>query len=182
VDDDRVTFELMDEAAAGPGRRAAAGELLVAASGHRRRPQLHMRGVSVHLVRERGYILHLPAYRVLAWDGDRLVGTRMVCLPGCEPDLGLYGFGDVAVLPGRRRHGIAREMTRLAVAEAERRGADAMLTSTRRLEPLYAELGFRRVHGPEEVRLEVRGRTRFLPSWLIRWRVDPVGIVLRSEF
>jgi predicted N-acetyltransferase YhbS len=172
----------VDEAAAGAGRRAAAGDLLVAVTGRRQRPQVRLRGVSVHLVRERGYILHRPRYRVLAWDGGRLVGTRMVCLPECEPDLGLYGFGDVAVLPGRRRHGIAREMTRLAVAEAERRGADAMLTSTSRLEPLYAELGFRRVHGPEEVRLEAGGRTRFLPSWLIRWRVEPVAIVLRSEF
>src|SRR5690349_16930921 len=133
-------------------------------------------------VREHGYTLHAPLYRVLAWVADDLVGARMVCLPGCEPSVRLYGFGDAVVHPAWRRRGIARAMTQLAVQEAEREGAEAMLTSTATLAGVYREFGFRLVHGPDEVRLDDSSGHAFRRTWLIRWNIKPTPLVLHDDF
>jgi GNAT superfamily N-acetyltransferase len=180
---DAITFELVDENEAGAAQRALIGDLLVEAFGWRHRPKTLATALRRRsAVRERGYTLHRPHYRVLAWAGDRLVGTRMVCLPSCDPGLRLYGFGDVAVHPAWQRRGIAQAMTRLAVDEAVCQGADVMLTSTTKLERVYRECDFRPVRGPDEVRLEQRGGHSFLRTWLIRWSIEPTPIVLHSEF
>jgi GNAT superfamily N-acetyltransferase len=181
---DEIAFELLYEDHASAGERALIGDLLVKGFGWRHRPMrlataLRRRST----VRERGYTLHPPYYRVLAWAGDQLVGARMVCRPSCEPPgVYLYGFGDAAVHPAWRRRGIARAMTRLAVEEAERQGAGVMLTSTTTLEPVYRAFGFRPVRERYEVRLDDDSGHTFHRTWLIRWTVEPTPIVLHSEF
>jgi len=107
---DEIAFDLLYEDHASASERALIGDLLVKAFGWRHRPTrlataLRRRST----VRQRGYTLHLPHYRVLAWAGDLLVGARMVCMPSCDPPgVHLYGFGDAAVHPAWRRCGIAR--------------------------------------------------------------------------
>jgi GNAT superfamily N-acetyltransferase len=181
---DEIAFELLYEDHASASERALIGDLLVKAFGWRHRPTrlataLRRRST----VRERGYTLHPPHYRVLAWAGDQLVGARMVCRPSCDPPgVRLYGFGDAAVHPAWRRRGIAQVMTRLAVEEAERQGADVMLTSTATLEPVYRAFRFRPVREPDEVRLDNHSGHTFHRTWLIRWTIEPTPIVLHSEF
>jgi predicted N-acetyltransferase YhbS len=180
---DAIAFRLMQEDQVRAVERALIGDLLVEAFGWRHRPTRLMAALRRRsTVREHGYTLHQPHYRVLAWAGDHLVGARMVCLPNCDPALSLYGFGDVAVHPAWRRRGIAQAMTRLAIAEAERQRADVMLTSTAKLEPIYRGCGFRPVRGREEVCLDNRSGRSFDRHWLIRWNIEPTPIVLHSEF
>lgn len=183
VGPDGIEFELSLEEDVDAAERALVGDLLVEGFGWRHRPMTLVTALrQKDTVRECGYKLHPPLYRVLAWAGDELVGARMVCLPSCEPRVRLFGFGDAVVHPSWRRRGIARAMTRLAVEEAERLGADVMLTSTTTLAPVYHEHGFRLVHGSDEVRLEDCDRHVFHPTWLIRWNVEPTAIVLHAEF
>ena len=180
---DDVAFELVGEDQITSAERALIGNLLVDGFGWRHRPtRLATALRRRRTVRERGYTLHSPHYRVLAWAGDDLVGARMVCLPSCHPGVRLYGFGDAAVHPAWRRRGIARTMTRLAVDEADRQGAEVMLTSTATLEPVYRECGFRSARGPMEVRLENGSGHGFCRTWLIRWNIKPTPVVLHSEF
>lgn len=181
---DEIAFELLYEDHASASERALIGDLLVKAFGWRHRPTRLASALRRRsMVRERGYTLHRPHYRVLAWAGDRLVGARMVCRPSCDPlGVQLYGFGDAAVHPAWRRRGIAQAMTRLAVEEAERQGADVMLTSTAMLEPVYRAFGFRPVREPDGVRLDTLSGHTFQRTWLIRWTIEPTPIVLHSEF
>jgi len=107
---DEIAFDLLYEDHASASERALIGDLLVKAFGWRHRPtRLATALRRPSTVRQRGYTLHLPHYRVLAWAGDQLVGARMVCRPSCDPPgVHLYGFGDAAVHPAWRRCGIAR--------------------------------------------------------------------------
>jgi len=107
---DGIVFQLLFEEQVSSLERALVGDLSVDGFGWRHRP----RALAVALrrwsdVRERGYTLHCPGYRLLAWAEDRLVGARMVCRPSCDPaGLRLYGFGDAVVQPDWRRRGVPR--------------------------------------------------------------------------
>jgi GNAT superfamily N-acetyltransferase len=120
--------------------------------------------------RRRGWLLHPPSYRVLAWDGDVLVGQEMGCVVGCDPPILVHGFGDLAVREGWRGHGVATRMGALLREEAVRQRADACLSFTSRL------VGTMREHGMEPVRpgeLYLRRRFRrnlpLVKDWYVRW-------------
>ena len=181
---DGIGFDLVFESEVDDAVRALIGGLLVDGFGWRHRPTTLVSALrSREGVRQRGYKLHPPLYRVLAWAGEELVGARMVCMPSCDPAVRVFGFGDAVVHPAWRRRGIARAMTRLAVEEAQRLGAEVMLTSTATLAPVYREHDFRPLRESDEVRLEYSQGTRALSrTWLIRWLIEPTPIVLQAEF
>jgi GNAT superfamily N-acetyltransferase len=131
-------------------------------------------------VRGRSWILRRPLYRVLAWDGEVLVGNEMGCLVGCTPRISLHAFADAAVRPEWRSGGVARAMGALLHEEAIRRDAAAVVCHTGRLGRVAAEHGMEAVR-PGELFLRRRPR-RPLPlveNWYVRWhraRVVPLTI------
>jgi len=123
----------------------------------------------------RSWILRRPLYRVLAWEGDLLVGNEMGCRIDCHPSIDLHGFADAAVRRDRRSRGIAREMGAQLHAEAIRRGAAAVIAYTGALGRVAGEHGMVPVR-PGELLLRRRFR-RPLPlveNWYVRWHTEPV--------
>ena len=125
----------------------------------------------------------------------RCIFHTTVCSRGLETSLLAPGWsaGRAAIHPGyictvsAMRPSIrpgdgAESRGRLAVEEAERQGADVMLTSTATLEPAYRAFGFRPVREPDEVRLDPHSAHTFHRTWLIRWTIEPTPIVLHSDF
>jgi GNAT superfamily N-acetyltransferase len=90
-----IRYEVLAEEDVTDTQRRLAGALLHEVFGKKR-------------VRRRGWVLHRPAYRVLVWDGDDLVGAEMGCHVRCAPLIDLHGFGDAAVREDARGRGIAR--------------------------------------------------------------------------
>ena len=120
--------------------------------------------------RDRGWLLRPPSYRVLAWDGDELVGQEMGCVVRCDPPIVLHGFGDLAVRGRWRGRGVATKMGAILREEAIRRHADAVLSFTGRLVQTM------RVHGMEPARpgeLYLRRRFRrdlpLVQGWYVKW-------------
>jgi GNAT superfamily N-acetyltransferase len=84
-----------------------------------------------------------PSFRALALDaGGRPAGQVSAFEVVTEPDVGLYGLGDLAVHPRHRGHGLARRLCAAAVAEARGRGAGVLLAKTQPMRKVLAELGF----------------------------------------
>jgi hypothetical protein len=130
----------------------------------------------------RGYNLHRPTYRSLAWDGELLVGTSMGSLPACDPPLRVYGGGDTVVREGWRGLGIARTFNEYGLSRADARGIEVFLASTENLGPLLESLGYRRVV-PGELSLEEDGEVRPVTvPWYIRWFREPAPFVLKARF
>jgi len=165
-----IRYELLAEEDVTDAQRRLAGALLHEVFGKKR-------------VLRRGWILHRPAYRVLAWEGDDLVGAEMGCLVDCTPPLDLHGFGDAAVREDARGHGIARRMGALVLEEAQRRRADAGLCKTSALAQLVLEHGMVPVR-PGELYHNVRGRRQpLLDGWFIKWFGEPVApLVIKQRF
>jgi GNAT superfamily N-acetyltransferase len=83
-----------------------------------------------------------PGFRGLALDAGRPVGQVSGFAVATQPDIGLWGLGDLAVHPSRRGRGVARQLCAAAVAEARDRGAGVLLAKTRPMRKVLAELGF----------------------------------------
>jgi peptidoglycan/xylan/chitin deacetylase (PgdA/CDA1 family) len=83
-----------------------------------------------------------PEVRTLAFSGDELVGHTAVFFPRAVPVIRIGGLGDLAVAREWRRRGIAGSLTRYAVFQGWRRGADAMLVATEAVRSTVARLGF----------------------------------------
>jgi GNAT superfamily N-acetyltransferase len=117
-----------------------------------------------------------PLYRVLAWDGDLLVGSEAAALIGCEPAIVVHGIGDAAVRPDRRGEGIARAMGALLQDEAIRRGADAVICDTGRLGPVAIEHGMIAVRpGELYLRRRLGLRQPLVAGWYVRWHAEKVA-------
>ncbi len=100
----------------------------------------------------------IPAERIVAVHGDRIVGSVMLYAPGAQSyGQALAGAGApeirlLAVAPDARRHGIGERLTDECIRRARARGAQEIgLHSSESLEAairMYERLGFERV--PEQ--------------------------------
>jgi GNAT superfamily N-acetyltransferase len=106
-----------------------------------------------------------PSFRALALDAGRLVGQVSAFDVATEPDVGLWGLGDLAVQPSHRGRGIARRLCAAAVAEARGRGAGVLLAKTRPMRKVLAELGFAAV-ADFDYYYEERGACVRHPDWM----------------
>ena len=123
----------------------------------------------------RSWILRRPLYRVLAWDGDVLVGNEMGCLIDCNPSIDLHGLADAAVQRDWRSRGIAREMGARLHEEAIRRGAAAVIAHTGALGRVAGEHGMVAVQpGELFLRRPFRRPLPLVENWYVRWHTDPV--------
>jgi predicted N-acetyltransferase YhbS len=93
-------------------------------------------------VRERGWIQHVPTFRMIVEVDGEVVGQQAVMTLRSTPLV--HGLGDMAILPTYRGRSLASEAIRNAVSESRRRGAQHIITATRHpyLLPLFRELGF----------------------------------------
>jgi predicted N-acetyltransferase YhbS len=91
---------------------------------------------------ERGWRTFPPFARVVAMDGDEIVGHASMFRPRVEPACPVMGFGDLAVARGFRRRGLARVINRHLVVQGWRRGAHAELTATETSRTTYLRFGF----------------------------------------
>jgi hypothetical protein len=93
--------------------------------------------------RERAWRTLRPAFRVVALAGDGTpVGQASGFWVPCRPACRLLGLGDAGVAPPHRRRQVARTVCTLAVAEAWRLHADAILAKTQPLRTVLSGLGF----------------------------------------
>ena len=92
--------------------------------------------------RTRGWRTIPPTFRVIARADAQIVGQLSVFDIATDPQRRLFGLGDVAVTPDRRRRGVARSLVEHAVEECWRRGADVVLTDTGVLRQVFIALGF----------------------------------------
>jgi GNAT superfamily N-acetyltransferase len=92
--------------------------------------------------RRRAWRTLRPAFRVVALDGAEPVGQASCFWVPTRPAIRLVGLGDVAVAPDHRRRHVARTVCGLAVQEAWRLHAAAILLKTRPLRTVFADLGF----------------------------------------
>jgi predicted N-acetyltransferase YhbS len=117
------------------------------------------------LYRTRGWRTIPPTFRVLARSGADIVGQVSVFDIPTHPPRRLFGLGDLAVRPDRRRRGVARALMEQAVQECWRRSADIILTDTAVLRQPFIELGFAPV--PRfALYYERDGACRWHPRWL----------------
>jgi len=87
-----------------------------------------------------------PILRIVAQGQDaQVVGHTSIFLVETEPTVSLYGIGDVVVHADHRRRGIARELCARAVARCWEQGAAVVLTKTKPLRDVFAELGLKPV-------------------------------------
>ncbi len=157
-----IRYELLAEEAVPSTSLALANELLTEAFGESR-------------VQGKAWISRRPFYRVLAWDGDVLVGNEAGCLVECKPPIVIHGIADAAVRVGWRSRGIARELGTHIHQEAIRRGAAAVICDTGALGRVAVEHEMRAVQ-PGELYLRRRFR-RPLPlveNWYVRWHGEQI--------
>jgi len=84
-----------------------------------------------------------PAFRVVALRSDgEPVGQASCFWVPTRPPIRLVGLGDVAVAPDHRRRQVARTVCGLAVQEAWRLHAAAVLLKTKPLRTVFADIGF----------------------------------------
>jgi GNAT superfamily N-acetyltransferase len=93
--------------------------------------------------RRRAWRTLRPAFRVVALQADgEPVGQASCFSVPTRPPIRLVGVGDVAVAPEHRRRRVARTACGLAVQEAWRLYAAAILLKTKPLRTVFADLGF----------------------------------------
>jgi hypothetical protein len=167
-----LRFELVDERDLGDKVRRQIGQLLVERFGD-----------VAHDAAERGWILHPPEYRVLAWDGDLLAGTLSSARLESDPPIVAYGIGDTAVR-GRVGMTVILTLIRLAIEEGTRRRAQAIFSwNSDRWVSVGRRLGVARVT-PGELYLRQGDNAPFplFGEWWVLWlgeKVVPLTIAAR---
>lgn len=143
------------------GYRATVGEWLAGAH-----PSLatHFRG--------RGWWTLPPLFRcVLEMDGAAAGQVSAFALDS-SPRLRLLGLGDAILRPEQRGRGLFPEMMRATVEESLRRGAEAIITSTKKHSPTLLSLGFTPPR-PFQFYYEQDSACLWRPTWLVLFRGDP---------
>jgi GNAT superfamily N-acetyltransferase len=131
--------------------------------------------------RRRAWRTLRPTFRVVALlaDGEPVGQASGFSVP-TRPPIRLIGIGDVAVAPEHRRRQVARTVCSLAVQEAWRLHATAILLKTRPLRTVFAELGFEAAaEGPFWHR-EAGARTTH-PDWMAAFATElPASVELEE--
>jgi hypothetical protein len=157
-----VRYEVLAEEDVPDKSLAQAGELLGACFGESE-------------ARGRSWILRRPLYRVLAWNGDVLVGNEMGCLVDCTPRIDVHALADAAVRSEWRSGGIARTMGALLHEEAIRRGAAAVVCHTGRLGRVALEHDMEAFRpGELFLRRRLRRPLPLVENWYVRWHAAKV--------
>lgn len=121
-----------------------------------------------------------PAFRVVALAGDDApVGQASCFWVPCRPPCRLLGLGDVAVAPAHRRRHVAQTACALAIAEAWRLHAGAILAKTKVLRTVLAGLEFTRATDGRFFWLDDGVRTVH-PDWMAAVRA-PLPTRVRLE-
>jgi GNAT superfamily N-acetyltransferase len=131
--------------------------------------------------RRRAWRTLRPTFRIVALHADgEPVGQASCFSVPARPPIRLMGIGDVAVAPEHRRKQVARTVCSLAVQEAWRLHATAILLKTRPLRTVFADLGFEAAtDGPFWYR-EAGARTRH-PDWMAAFATElPASVELEE--
>lgn len=164
------TVRCVPESEVDDGYRRLVGEWLAAAH-----PSLarHFRG--------RGWWTLPPLFRCVMEAGGVVAGQVSAFEIESSPPLRLFGLGDAILRPEHRGRGLFREMLRAAVEECWRRGAEVILTSTKKQSPTILSLGFAPPR-PFQFYYEQDSACLWRPTWLVLFRGDePRGRVRLSE-
>jgi GNAT superfamily N-acetyltransferase len=121
--------------------------------------------------RRRAWRTLRPAFRVVALQADgEPVGQASCFWVPTRPSIRLVGLGDVAVAPDHRRRQVARTVCGLAVQEAWRLHAAAILLKTRPLRTVFADLGFEAASHP--FFYVERGERTVHPDWMAAFAAE----------
>jgi len=122
--------------------------------------------------RRRAWRTLRPTFRVVALqaDGDPVGQASCFWVP-TRPPIRLVGLGDVAVAPDHRRRQVARTVCGLAVQEAWRLHASAILLKTKPLRTVFADLGFEEAASGPFFFVENGSRTTH-PDWMAAFATD----------
>jgi GNAT superfamily N-acetyltransferase len=132
------------------------------------------------LYRRRAWRTLRPTFRVIALapDGDPVGQASCFSVP-TRPPIRLVGLGDVAVAPDHRRRNVARTVCELAVHEAWRLHAAAILLKTKPLRTVFADLGFADATDGRFFYIE-HGTPTVHPDWMVACR-QPLPMSVELE-
>jgi predicted N-acetyltransferase YhbS len=103
-------------------------------------------------VRRRAWHESVPAFSVISFDGDTVVGHVAIVLRAVrcgQHEPVVAGVQNMCVSPKRRGAGLARALLRRALHEAEERGVEyGLLFCEAALEPFYRDQGWRKLSVP----------------------------------
>jgi GNAT superfamily N-acetyltransferase len=135
-----TAYDTVDGASLSHDQRAMLGKLIVSSF-----PKARLNyGVATCREWQRRAWRTIPAeFHVAARTTDgRVVGQQSVYKLAVPSGRLVFGLGDLVVAATHRRRGIGRTLIAAAVAEAQRRGADALCTRTGKLSGTFARLEF----------------------------------------
>ena len=131
--------------------------------------------------RRRAWRTLRPGFRVVAVQADgEPVGQASCFWVPTRPPIRVVGLGDVAVAPDHRRRQVARTLCGLAVQEAWRLHAAAILLKTKPLRTVFADLGFEAATRGPFFYVE-NGERTLHPDWMASLATDlPPSIELEE--
>lgn len=131
--------------------------------------------------RRRGWRTLRPSFRVVALQADgEPIGQISAFFVPTRPSIRLVGLGDAAVAPDHRLRGVGRTVCGLAVQEAWRLHASAILLKTTPMRKVFADLGFAAAADGPFFHFE-NGRRATHPDWMAAFATDlPPSIELEE--
>lgn len=136
----RIAYDIVNAASLTHAERGALGRLIVSSF-----PKARLNyGVATCREWKRHAWRTIPSeFHVAARAPDgRVIGQQSVYKLAVPSGRLVFGLGDLVVAATHRRRGIGRTLIAAAVAEAQRRGADALCTRTAKLSGTFARLEF----------------------------------------
>jgi GNAT superfamily N-acetyltransferase len=122
--------------------------------------------------RRRAWRTLRPSFRVVALQADgEPIGQISAFFVPARPSIRLVGLGDAAVAPEHRRRGVGRTVCGLAVQEAWRLHASAILLKTKPMRKVFADLGFTAATDGPFFYFENGDRTTH-PDWMAAFATD----------
>lgn len=115
-----------------------------------------------------------PLFRCVVETGGRVAGQVSAFEVGSSPALALLALGDAILKREHRGRGLFREMLSASVKECWRRGAEAIITSTKNHSPTIISLGFTPTR-PFQFYYERDSACLWRPTWLVLFRGDAPG-------